>query len=57
MPAQQQDARKNYIGIVSDKIEEQRADEWLIKSSQRVQGFFLGVMAAVLRRQTGRETE
>jgi hypothetical protein len=57
MPVQQRDARKNYIDIVSEKTEEQRADEWLIKSSHRVQDFFLGVMAAVLRRQTGREAE
>lgn len=54
MPAQQRDLRKNYIGIVSDRIEEQRAVEPAAKSGDLVRDYFLALMAAVLKR--GRET-
>ena len=50
MPAQR-DSRKNYIGIVSDRAEEQRAVESLMKSGHLVKDFFVAVMAAVLNRR------
>jgi hypothetical protein len=52
MPAQQRNVRKNYIGTVSDEIEEQRIIDALAKSGRRVKDFILGVMAAMLRRQS-----
>ena len=54
MPAQQQDLRKNFIGIVNDRIAEQRAVESLAKSGHFVKEYFLTLMAAVMKRQ--RET-
>ena len=51
MPAQQRDARKNYIGIVNDGVEEQRAAESRVKSDHVVKDFFVAVMAAVRKRQ------
>jgi hypothetical protein len=41
MPAQQYDARKNYIGIVTDRVEEQRAVESRAKSDHVVKVFLL----------------
>ena len=55
MQTQQRDARKNYIGIVNDWVEEQRAVASPAKSDHVVREFFVAVMTAVLkrRRQTG----
>ena len=50
MPAQQQEAKRNYIGIVNDRVEEQRAVESRAKSDHVVRGFFVAVMAAVRKR-------
>jgi hypothetical protein len=50
MPAQKQKLGKNYIGIVSDKTEEQSAIESLAKSDHLLKDYFLGLMAAVLNR-------
>ena len=57
MPAQQRDLRKNYIGIVHDRVAEQRAVESLATSGHVVKAYFLALMAAVLkrRRETGRK--
>jgi len=52
MPAQEQQLRRNYIGILSDKTEEQRAIESLAKSDHLVKDYFLAVMAAILKRQS-----
>jgi hypothetical protein len=46
MPAQQRDVRKNYIGIVDDRVAEQRAVESLA-SDHAVKEYFLTLMAAV----------
>jgi len=54
MPAQQRDLRKNYIGIVNDRVAEQRAVELLATSDHVVKEYFLALMAAVLKRR--RET-
>lgn len=55
MPAQQQEARKNYIGIVSDSVEEQLAVESRAKSDHVVKDFFVAVLASVRKRP--RETK
>lgn len=54
MPAEQRDARRNYIGIVNDRVEEQRAVAARVNSNHAVKDFFVAVMTAVLKRQ--RET-
>jgi hypothetical protein len=51
MPAQKRELRKNYIGVVIDRIEEQRAAESQLKSDRLVKDYFLGLIAAVLNRQ------
>ena len=50
MPAQQRELKKNYIGIVSDKTDEQRAVESLAKSDRFAKGYLLSLAAAVLHR-------
>jgi hypothetical protein len=50
MPAQQREAKKNYIGIVSDKTDEQRAVDSLPKSDRLAKEYLLSLMAAVLYR-------
>jgi len=55
MPAQQRDARKNYIGIVNDRVDEQLAVESRAKSDHVVKDFFVAVMASVRKRP--RETK
>jgi hypothetical protein len=47
MPVQQRDLRKNYIGLVTDKAEEQRAVELQAKADHRVKDYFRTLMAAV----------
>ena len=49
MPAQQREAKKNYIGIVSDKTDEQHAVASLPKSDRLAKEYLLSPMAAVLR--------
>jgi len=48
MPAQERELRKNYIGILSDKVEEQRTVESLAKSEGRMKDYLLGLMIAML---------
>jgi hypothetical protein len=50
MAAQQQNSKKNYIAIVSDKTDEQRAVDSLPKSDRLAKEYLLGLMAAVLHR-------
>jgi hypothetical protein len=50
-PAEQRESRKNLIGILNDKAEEQRAIESLVKSDRHMKDFLLGLMAAVLSRR------
>jgi hypothetical protein len=54
MPAQQRNLRKNYIGLVSDKAEEQCAEEQhavesRAKPDHRVKDYFRTLVAAVRR--------
>lgn len=51
MPTEIGQSRKNYIGVVSDKAEEQRAIQSLAKSDHALGKYFLGLIAAVLNRQ------
>jgi hypothetical protein len=51
MPAQQRNLRKNYIGIVSERLEEQCAVESAIKAGHPVRDYFLALLAAVLKRR------
>ncbi len=49
MPAQNRASKKNFIAILSDKTEEQRAVESLEKSDRVVSRMLFGLMAAMLR--------
>jgi len=50
MSAQKRELKRNFIAILSDKTEEQRAVESPTKSDRLVGRTFLGLMAAVLNR-------
>jgi hypothetical protein len=47
---QQQDARKNYIGIVNDVTDEEQIAESTARSQPRVMSYLVGRLAAVLKR-------
>jgi len=47
---QQQDARKNYIGIVSDTTEDERIADTAVRSQPHVVSYLVGRLAAVLGR-------
>lgn len=49
MPAQKRELRKNYIGVVSDKFDEQCAAELQAKSAHRVKDYLFRLMAVVLK--------
>jgi hypothetical protein len=51
MPAQERELRKNYIGILDDKTEEQRAFESLPKSDRLMKDYLLALMAAMLNQR------
>jgi hypothetical protein len=51
MPAEQRESRRNFIGILNDRADEQSAIESLVKSDRHMKDFFLGLMAAVLSRR------
>jgi hypothetical protein len=48
MKAQQSELRKNYIGLITDKSDEQRAAELHAKPDRRVKDY-LRTLAAVMR--------
>ncbi len=52
MPAQERELRKNYIGILSDKIEEQRTVESPAKSEGRMKDYLLDLMTAMLNHRS-----
>jgi hypothetical protein len=54
MQAEQRDLRKNYIGIVNDRLAEQAAVESLATSGHFVKEYLLTLMAAVLKRHETR---
>jgi hypothetical protein len=49
-PVQQQDARKNYIGLVNDATEEEHFADSAARSRPRVMSYLARRLAAVLRR-------
>jgi hypothetical protein len=52
MPAQERELRKNYIGILSDEVDEQRTVESLVKSDGRMKDYLLGLMTAMLNHRS-----
>ena len=50
MPAQQRELKKNFIAILSDRAEEQRAANLPARSGRRMKDYLLGLMAAMLNR-------
>jgi hypothetical protein len=51
MSAQEGRSKRNFIAIVSDQSEEQRAVAAPLNSDRRVRDYILGLMAAVLKRR------
>ena len=51
--AQQRELRKNYIGVVSNKFEEQCAGELQAKPDHRVKNYFRRLIAAVRSYRAG----
>ncbi|MEO6842697.1 MAG: hypothetical protein ABI192_18275 [Bradyrhizobium sp.] len=51
MSAQERESKRNFIAILSDNTEEQRAVESLAKSDRPVSRALLHLMAAVLNRR------
>jgi len=51
MPVQQQEARKNYIGIVNDTTELERAAEQVALSEPGVMSYLIGRLTAALKRR------
>ena len=47
MPTQKRETGKNYIGLLSDELEEQRAAEVRSGNDRRVTAYVLGLMAAM----------
>jgi hypothetical protein len=47
MPAQKGELRKNFIALVSDASDEQRAVESLAASHRRIKDYVLGLIAVV----------
>jgi hypothetical protein len=52
MPAQPRKTRKNYIGIVSDRVEEQRVVESLAQHGQSMKDYLRHLMATVLNHRS-----
>ena len=50
MPTQKRETG-NYIGLLSDAIEEQRAAETQSATDRRMKAYFLGLMAAMFNRR------
>jgi hypothetical protein len=53
MHAPPRETRKNYIGVVSNKFDEQCAFELQAKSDHRVKEYLFRLMALVLKRRDG----
>jgi hypothetical protein len=51
MPTQKRDTAKNYIGLLSEEVDEPRAVETQYATERRVKAYVLGLMAAMLRRR------
>jgi len=51
MPTQKRETGKNYIGLLSDETEEQRAIKAQPAADRRIRQYFLGLMAAMFNRR------
>ena len=51
MPTQDQELKKNYISILSDKPEEERAVDSLAKTGRHAKDYLLDLVAAMLSRK------
>ena len=49
MPAQKRELKRNYIGLVSDERDEQRAAEARPQSSRPMKDYLLGLLSAMLQ--------
>ncbi len=54
MPTQKRETGKNYIGLVSDEIEEPRGAEPASATDRRMKAYVLGLMAAMFGRRAKR---
>jgi hypothetical protein len=52
MPMQERELGRNYIGILSEKTEEECALEALPKSDRLMKNYFRDLIAVVLKRQS-----
>jgi hypothetical protein len=50
MATQKRETGKNYIGLMSDEAEEQRAVEVQSATDRRMKEYFVGLMAAMFNR-------
>jgi hypothetical protein len=51
MSTQKRETGKNYIGLLSDELEEQRAVEVRSATDRRMKEYFVGLMAAMFNRR------
>jgi hypothetical protein len=51
MPTQKHETGKNYIGLLSDEVEEQRAVEVQSATDRPIREYFVGLMAAMFNRR------
>ena len=49
MPAQKRELKRNYIGLISDEREEQRAAETRPEAGRPMKDYLLGLLTAVLQ--------
>jgi hypothetical protein len=53
MPVQEREMRQNYIGIVRDKLDAQRAVESPAKSDDLMKNYLRRLMSAMLKQRSG----
>jgi hypothetical protein len=53
MPVQEREMRQNYIGIVRDKLDAQRAVESPAKSDNLMKNYLRRLMSAMLKQRSG----
>jgi hypothetical protein len=51
MPTQKRETGKNYIGLLSDEIDEQRTVKAPSAADRRIKEYFRGLMAAMFNRR------
>ena len=51
MPTQKRETGKNYIGLLSEEVEEPHAAEAPYAARRRVRAYVLGLVAAMFRRR------